>query len=117
MRSTESVVDASSRALVARDAMTNERDWSPYIAAELLDPEDDAADDRKALIEFLLDQGCSLDEMIAANHRGRLFALAGDRIVHPGGRGLTLSELAAAIDADEALVRRLWRAVGLEGWD
>lgn len=97
--------------------MSTPSDWSPYIDAGLLDPSNDAADARKALIEFLVDQGCSIEEMVAANHRGRLFALAGDRIMRPGARTLTLSEAAKTLGADEGVVRRLWRALGLEGWD
>lgn len=97
--------------------MSSTRDWSIYISAGLLDPDDVAADDRKALIDFLAEQGCTIEEMIAANHRGRLFGLAGDRLVRPGARTLTLREVAEATGADEALARRLWRALGLEGWD
>lgn len=69
------------------------------------------------LLEFLLEVGCSLDEMIDADRRGRLFGLAGDRINRPGARALTLGQVAEHTGGDEALVRRLWRALGLEGWE
>src|SRR2546423_372646 len=48
-------------------------------AAGLYDPGSPGADERRELLEFLIEQGCSIEEMHAAHERGRLFALAGDR--------------------------------------
>src|SRR5205085_2064666 len=62
---------------------------------------------------FLVDQGCTLDEMVNANRRGRMFALAGDRAVRPGAFTITLPELARLAGTDEAMVRRMWRSLGL----
>jgi class 3 adenylate cyclase len=88
-------------------------DWAALTEAGLYDPAAPNADDRRALLEFLDAQGCTFDEMVAAHARGRLFGLAGDRIIRPGGDELTLREAAAAAGADVALVERLWRAYGL----
>src|SRR3977135_490313 len=88
-------------------------DLERYRAAGLYDPADPSADERAELLGFLEEQGCSLDEMIAANAPGRLFALAGDRITRPDRHRFTLAEVADAIGADEAGVRRAWRACGL----
>jgi class 3 adenylate cyclase len=88
-------------------------DWDAVIAAGLYDPSAENADDRRALLEFLDDEGCTLDEMVAADARGRLFGLAGDRKVRPGRDELTLREAAAEAGADLDLVVRLWRAYGL----
>ncbi len=88
-------------------------DWQAVTDAGLYDPAAPNAGDRRALIEYLDTQGCTLDEMVAAHARGRLFGLAGDRIVRPGRDEYTLREAAAAIDADPDLVVRLWRAYGL----
>lgn len=84
-----------------------------YREAGLYDPAAPNADDRRALLAFLTDDGCTLEEMVAADARGRLFALAGDRRLIPGRDALTLTELALEVDLDPTLVRRLWRAVGL----
>ena len=65
------------------------------------------------MIEFLVSEGCTLDEMVAADARGRLFGLAGDRKVRPGRDEFTLREAAAEAGADLDLVQRLWRAYGL----
>ena len=92
--------------------MAEEIDWDALTDAGLLDL--DAADvhQRKALLTFLIGEGCTVDELVAADSRGRLFALGGDRIVRPGRNKYTLTEVAAATGGDEALVRRLWRAFG-----
>lgn len=87
-------------------------DWAPYADAGLLDVADEALDDRKALLAWLAGEGYGIDDMIAAHQRGRLFGLAGDRLAVPGGRTLSLAEVAVAVGQDEAAVRRLWRALG-----
>jgi len=81
--------------------------------AGLYDPAAPNADDRRALLEFLTEQGCTLDEMVQANARGRLFGLAGDRKVRPGRDTLTLREVAEHTGTDVGLVTRLWQAYGL----
>lgn len=88
-------------------------DWDAVIAAGLYDPGAENAADRRALIEFLVAEGCTLDEMVAAEARGRLFGLAGDRKVRPGRDELTLREAADRTGADVEFVVRLWQAFGL----
>ncbi|HVF05374.1 MAG TPA: adenylate/guanylate cyclase domain-containing protein [Frankiaceae bacterium] len=88
-------------------------DWDAVIAAGLYDPAAPGAADRRALLEFLAAEGCSLDEMVAANARGRLFGLAGDRKVRPGRDEFTLREAAELTGADVDFVVRLWQAYGL----
>lgn len=88
-------------------------DLAAYHAAGLYDPADPAADERAELLSFLEDEGCTLDEMVAANANGRLFALAGDRIIRPQRNQYTLVEVADMLGADELSVRRAWRAYGL----
>src|SRR4051812_29240857 len=88
-------------------------DLERYRAAGLYDPADPGAEERAELIRFLEEQGCTLDEMVAANETGRLFALAGDRIIRPDRHRFTLTEVADALNEDEASVRRAWRAYGL----
>jgi class 3 adenylate cyclase len=88
-------------------------DLEALTAAGLYDVNAPDADERRALLEFLTEQGCSLDEMVAAHARGRLFALGGDRIVRPQRDTFTLAEVAEQIGASVDDVRALWRAFGL----
>jgi class 3 adenylate cyclase len=88
-------------------------DIAPYQAAGLYDPADPDAAGRAELLAFLVEIGCTLDEMTAAHARGRLFALGGDRIIRPDRDRFTLAEVAAQVGADEDVVRRAWRAFGL----
>jgi class 3 adenylate cyclase len=88
-------------------------DWAALTEAGLYDPTAPNAADRKALLEFLDEQGCTYDELLAAHAKGRLFGLAGDRIVRPGREEFTLREAAERIGADVGLVTRLWQAYGL----
>lgn len=88
-------------------------DLEALSAAGLYDAAAPGAVDRRDLLEFLVSCGCSLEEMVAAHQRGRLFALAGDRLVRPDRDRFTLTEVAARLQADPDAVRRLWRAFGL----
>ena len=88
-------------------------DWDAIVAAGLYDPHAPNAADRRDLIEFLDAEGCTLDEMVAAHARGRLFGLAGDRKVRPGRDEFTLREAAGQTGTDLDLVLRLWQAYGL----
>lgn len=88
-------------------------DLAPYAAAGIYDETAPDADERAQLLEYLASVGCTVEEMVAAHARGRLFALAGDRIVRPERDRFTLAEVASQVGTDEALVRKLWRACGL----
>ena len=88
-------------------------DLDALAAAGLYDADAADAAERLELLEFLIEQGCSIDEMVAAHSRGRLFALAGDRLVRPGRDQFTLAQVADQIGANVSEVRALWRAFGL----
>jgi class 3 adenylate cyclase len=82
-------------------------------AAGLYDPASPRAAERRALLEFLVEQGCSLEEMQAAQSRGRLFALAGDRRIRPVVGLRTLREAAVELQVEPSVVLRAWRTFGL----
>lgn len=90
-----------------------ELDIEALTAAGVYDPDAPDAAERRELIEFLVGEGCTLDEMVAAHSRGRLFALAGDRIIRPGRDAFTHAEVAEQIGCSVADVRAVWRAMGL----
>src|SRR3954452_11151212 len=88
-------------------------DVEALTAAGLYDAAASTAAERLELLEFLTDQGCTVEEMVAAHSRGRLFALAGDRLVRPGRDQLTLAQVAEQVGCEPPQVRALWRAFGL----
>src|SRR3954454_9081366 len=88
-------------------------DVEAWVAAGLYDVDAADADERRELLEFLTEQGCTVEEMTAAHQRGRLFALAGDRIVRPRRDEFTLAEVAARLEMPVDDVRAAWRAFGL----
>lgn len=88
-------------------------DASAWQQAGLYDPAAPNAADRLALLEFLAEQGCDLQEMVEAEARDRLFALAGDRIFRPTRPRYDQTQAAALLGTDPETVSRAWRALGL----
>lgn len=82
-------------------------------AAGLYDPEAENADERRALLEFLVAEGCTVEEMQLAHSRGRLFALAGDRRIRPLLGLLSMRDAAARLEVEPAVLQRVWRTLGL----
>ena len=81
--------------------------------AGLYDPADPNAAERRELLQYLHEQGCTLEEMQAAHAQGRLFALAGDRRIRPLVGLLSLREAATRLETDPHVLRRVWRTFGL----
>lgn len=81
--------------------------------AGLYDPAAPNAQDRKELLAFLVEEGCTLDEMLAADAHGRLFALAGDRRIRPVVGLATLRDAAEQLGAEPEHLARVWRTFGL----
>jgi len=88
-------------------------DEGAWIEAGLYDPAAAGGDERLALLSFLAEQGCSVEEMVTAHTKGRLFALAGDRVIRPDRDRYDLHEVAQLVDHPPERVRALWRAFGL----
>jgi hypothetical protein len=82
--------------------------------AGLYDPTDPGADERRELLQYLMEEeGCGIEEMQVAHARGRLFALAGDRRIRPVVGLLTLREAGARLETDPEHLLRVWRSFGL----
>jgi adenylate cyclase len=80
-------------------------------AAGLFDPDAPDAPQQLALLDYLLDVGATIDDLLAAKP-GELPVVA-TRIAMWGARPrLSLDEIADAAQIDRALVSTLWRAVG-----
>ncbi|HVT20412.1 MAG TPA: adenylate/guanylate cyclase domain-containing protein [Mycobacteriales bacterium] len=87
-------------------------DLGEYEAAGLYDPYAPDAEDRAELIAYLVEIGCTIEEMVAADAHGRLFALGGDRIIVPGRDQFSLADVTAETGASIGDVRAVWRALG-----
>ena len=82
-------------------------------AAGLYDPESANADERLALLEWLLDEGATVSQMVEADRDARLIAVGGDLLVFPSGRPLTATQVADRAAVSLKVVERVWRALGL----
>jgi class 3 adenylate cyclase len=88
-------------------------DATEWQQAGLYHPAAPDAADRLALLQYLEEQGCDLEEMLDAESRDRLFALAGDRILRPSRPRYDAEQAAAVLGTDGATVSRAWRSFGL----
>lgn len=88
-------------------------DAASWQAAGLYDPAAPNAADRLALLEFLTEQGCDLEEMVEAQARDRLFALAGDRMIRPARPRYDCVSAADELGTSPEIVSKAWRSFGL----
>jgi len=86
-------------------------DAAEYEARGLYDPEAPNAVDRLALLEWLAEQGATVDQMVDAEKRAHLTGLAGDLALRPGPR-LTVSEFAEKAGLTVEDVQRLALTIG-----
>ncbi|KAA0234833.1 MAG: hypothetical protein JJLCMIEE_01002 [Acidimicrobiales bacterium] len=87
-------------------------DPEQFEAAGLYDPTAADADDRLALLRYLSEAGATIEEMIQAADADRLAPLAGDRILRPDSRRLTVDEMAEETGLEADTILRLWQAAG-----
>lgn len=87
-------------------------DVEAWIAAGLYDPHASSADGRFALLEYLVSQGLTLDEMVEADRDGRLAFAAAEAIMRGGRERLTLAEISERAGVPAETVRRMWLADG-----
>jgi len=87
-------------------------DLSELSEVGLYDPDSPDADDRRALLEYLLAHGATIERMLTAAAEQRLPAVAGDLRIEGGGPRLGLDELAARAGLSRDLAARVWRASG-----
>ena len=87
-------------------------DVDAWIAAGLYDAHAPGADGRRALLEFLVSQGLTVDEMVEAHRDGRLAFAAAEAVIRGGRERLTLAELSARAGVPVETVRKTWLADG-----
>jgi class 3 adenylate cyclase len=83
-------------------------DLDALAAAGIRDPHG-----RRGLLEYLDSLGFTAEEMVEAERRGRLFALAGDAVARSGPPTHSLRSAAEAIREPLSTVEQMWAALGL----
>lgn len=81
-------------------------------ALGLYDPSAPDAQDRLALLQFLLDQGLGLEEMAVGEQEDRLQALVVEGLMRPRGERMSLAEVAERVRVSPEMCLRVWRALG-----
>jgi adenylate cyclase len=80
--------------------------------AGLYEPDASDAADRRALLDWLVGQGFTVEEIVSASSVGTLNRLAADRAVKPGPR-ITLEELTVRSGMSAERIGQILRAAGL----
>src|SRR5262245_59986760 len=81
-------------------------DTDALIAAGLYDPAATDAPERLQLLAYLLAQGVSIDELVAADASGSIFRAGLDALIWPDGSGLTIGQVAEAAGMPVETARR-----------
>ena len=81
-------------------------------AAGLLDPTAPGAAGRRELLAYLLDQGCSVDELVAADATGRLTAAAADAHLRRHQTTVDAATVAGLAAVDPTSIAPAWRSIG-----
>lgn len=83
-----------------------------YQRAGLYDPDGEDADERLELLEYLSEQGVSLDAMVEADAANSLPSAAADHLTRPA-EPISLREVAARAGMSLELANEAWLAIGL----
>lgn len=82
------------------------------IAAGLYDPAAPGAGDRLALLDHLLGEGCTVDELVAAEVAGRLVSAAADAHLRRHQTPVDAETVAGLAGVDPTSIAPAWRSIG-----
>jgi class 3 adenylate cyclase len=88
-------------------------DTQPWEQAGLYRPGSPGADERRALLDYLTEQGATLAQLIEASRVGALPAVAGDLVLGAEPPTVSVQELASRCDLPVERVERVFLAAGL----
>jgi adenylate cyclase len=88
-------------------------DTAGWEAAGLYRPDDDGAEERRALLDYLTERGATLARMVEAHEAGNLPRVAGDLVVGQGRSTLSVGEMARRAGVPAERLRRVLLAAGL----
>src|SRR6185369_9501546 len=83
-----------------------------FEAAGLYDPSAENAGERLELLDWLVGQGASLEQLVTAHRAGLLMGVASDLVLRPGAR-MTVRQVAEQYGLDVEYIRTLSLALGL----
>ncbi len=83
-----------------------------WIERGLLDPSKTNASQRLELLTWLTERGLTITEMVEAQRKGQLNALAGDLTLRPGPK-MTPRQVAGELGLDIQFIQNIWSLVGL----
>jgi adenylate cyclase len=81
--------------------------------AGLYDPDDAAAEERLAVLEYLTERGATIEQMVEANRMGTLYGVAADLVTQGRSEVITVADVAARADVPAARVMRTLLAAGI----
>jgi len=85
--------------------------------AGLYDPDDAAAQERLAVLEYLTERGATIEQMVEANRMGTLYGVAADLVTQGRSEEIAVADLAARADVPAARVLRTLLAAGIPARD
>jgi adenylate cyclase len=88
-------------------------DTGPWERAGLYDPNDDNADERRALLEYLTERGATLEQLVEAHEYGSLPGVASDLVIRGKNALVPVTEVAARSGMSLERVLRVLVASGL----
>jgi len=88
-------------------------DTAEWEAAGLFRPDDEGADERRALLDYLSARGATVAQMAEAHRAGGLPGVAGELVVGQGRATLSLEEMAGRAGIGVERLRRVLLAAGL----
>ena len=88
-------------------------DTGTWEDADLYDPDDPGADERKALLEYLTARGATLEQLVEAHRLGSLPAVAGDLLRGTKPPSLSVEELATRTGVPVERILRVLLSAGL----
>jgi adenylate cyclase len=96
--------------LTGADGASGAADWE---RAGLYDPADPGAEERRALLEFLVRRGATIQKMVEAHAVGALPGLAGDLVTSPNAVTVPVPTIAEHHGVPVARVLRVLQAAGI----
>jgi adenylate cyclase len=88
-------------------------DTDTWVEAGLYDPDGPGAEERRALLQYLVERGATIEQMVEAHRLGNLPGVAGDLVVGKPANTISVEQLAARSGVPVERVQRVMLAAGI----